>query len=281
VAQYVARFRSPVVRQVVEALMTSEMSAMGLFMMLGTRLGGNAGYPLGGALEMVRRMVDTYRGLGGTIHFESKVDEILIESGGATGVRVADAVPPADAVVAACDAYNTLKRMLGGAYAHPQLDQMLASSPLFPPLALVCFGLTQHLGIPYEIQYEFPDGLEAPGGTIYGLSLRSFDFDPAAAPEGGSSVMAMVSMPLDYWADLRAADLAAYREQKARLAAVVADAIEARLPGFRRHRRYGRVHAGHLRAVGQPLPRLLEGFLPVPAAIKTQSAPPSPGWKAW
>ncbi len=278
VAEYTTRFHDPAVRTMIEALMPSEMSAMGLFMMLGTRLGGNAGYPLGGALEMVRRMVDTYRGLGGAIHFESRVDEILVEGGTAVGVRVADIVHPADAVVAACDAYDTLKRMLKGAYPHPQLDEMLASSPLFPPLALVCFGLTQRFGIPYEIQYELPSGLEVPGGSLHGLSLRSFDFDPAAAPEGGSSVMAMLSAPLEYWADLRATDLAAYREQKARLAEAVADAIETRIPGFKAAIAVTDVSTPATFARLANLYRgSWEGFLPVPAAIKTRISPTIPG----
>ena len=278
VADYSSRFHSQALRDIIKALMPAEISAMGLFMMLGTRMAGNAGYPLGGASGVVSRMVETYRAAGGTIHFSSRVDEILVENGTATGIRVGDALHPASAVVAACDAYDTLKRMLKGAYAHPQLDEMLDSTPLFQPLALVCFGLTRRFDIPYEIQYELPGGLEVPGGTIHGLSLRSFDFDPAAAPEGGSSVMAMIAAPLDYWSDLRNSDMAAYREQKARLAEAVAKVAETRFPGFKA--------AIAVTDVSTPatfvrLANLYrgswEGFLPVPAAVKTRISPTVPG----
>ena len=80
---------------------------------------------------------------------------------------------------------------------------------------------------------ECPEGIEtSPATKAHGFQLRSFDFDPSAAPEGGSSVMVMMEVPYEYWTDLRKTDLAEYRRQKQRLADVVAGELDKRMPGF-------------------------------------------------
>ncbi len=81
-------------------------------MMLGTRLGGNAGYPIGGAYEMTRRILDRYLSLGGTVHYSARVNRILVEEGLAVGVEADGLRYRADAIIAACDAYDTIYRML-------------------------------------------------------------------------------------------------------------------------------------------------------------------------
>lgn len=270
VKEYTERFQSRTIRSLLTMLMPEDFAAISLFMMLGTRMSGNAGYPMGGALDVIRRMESKYRSLGGKIHFNTKVDEIVVENGRATGVRAKETFYPADAVIAACDAYDTLKRMLGGKYAHPQLDTMLQSCPLFSPLAVVSFGLNKKFDIPYSILYEYKNGIKtSPDTTQYNFSLRSFDFDPSAAPENGSSVMVMMEAPLDYWKDLRDKDIDEYRKQKQRLADDVADAVEKRIPGFKdaivvtdvstpaTYVRLTNVYQGSF-----------EGFAPIPDALK-------------
>ncbi len=280
VSEFCEAFQSPRVRALLCMLMPEEFSAMGLVMMLGTRMGGNAGYPMGGALDMIRRMEAKYRALGGSIRFHSRVEEIVVEGGKSTGVRSGGEFYPSDAVIAACDAYDTLKNMLGGKYAHLQIDALLSSSPLFPPLALVSFGLKRKLDIPFSIIYECPEGIEtAPGEVSYSLNMRSFDFDPAAAPQG-CSVMAMLGAPLDYWQKLRSEDAGEYKKQKQRLADAVADAADKRIPGFK--------DAIAVTDVATPATYVrlanlykasFEGFAPTPAALKTQISKRVPGVK--
>ncbi len=281
VKEYAERFQSPTLRSFLYMLMPEDFSVVALFMMLGTRMSGNAGYPMGGAWDVIRRMESKYRSLGGKIHFNTKVDEIAVENGRAAGVRAKGVLYPADAVIAACDAYDTLKRMLGGKYAHPQLDTMLQSSPLFSPLAVISFGLNRKFGIPYSVTYEYKKGIKTSPDTVeHGFSLRSFDFDPSAAPENGSSVMVMTGAPLDYWKNLRDRDIDGYKKQKQQLAQDVADAIEERIPGFKdaiavidvatpaTYARLANLYQGSF-----------EGFEPIPAALKTMIRKTVPGVK--
>ena len=233
VKDYLAGLKHDEARQLLYRLMPPEFSAMALILMLGTRMRGNAGYPMGGANEVIRRMVEKYKALGGQLRLNTRVDEIIVEKGAATGVYAKGAFHRADYVVAACDAHDALKKMLGGRYAHPQLDGLLKDGKLFDPLAIVSFGLDRRFDIPFSVSCECPEGIEtSPTTKTHGFSLRSFDFDPSAAPEGASSVMVMLDAPYAYWTNLRAADLAEYRRQKQRLADAVAQALETRMPGF-------------------------------------------------
>lgn len=271
VEEFAKTFQSNTIQSLLYILMPAEFSMVALIMMLGTRMSGNAGYPIGGALDVIKRMEAKYLSLGGKINFNSKVEEIIVENGKASGVRSNNTLYPADAVIAACDAHDILENMLGGKYKHPQLDSMLESSPLFPPLAIVSFGLSRKFEIPFSVLYECPEGIKtAPDCIQHSLSLRSFDFDSAAAPENCSSVMVMLEAPLDYWKELRESDINEYKNQKQNLADAVAEAINRRIPDFKdaivvtdvaTPATYGRL-ANLYKAS-------FEGFAPTPAALKT------------
>lgn len=283
VDEYMSLFKNPILHKLIERLMPKDFSVMALIMMLGTRMSGNAGYPLGGSLELIRRMESKYRSLGGKINFNSRVDEIVVEGGKASGIRVKGQVIPSDAVIAACDAYDTLQKMLGGKYPHPQLDGMLENAPLFAPLALVSFGLNKKFDIPYSVQYECPEGIPvAPGELSHGLHLRSFEFDPASAPEGCSSIMVMLEAPLDYWQALRVNDYEEYKRQKQLLADEVAAVLEKRIPGIKESIVITDVStpATYVRLVNL-YKASFEGFLPTIKALRTNISKTLPGVKGF
>lgn len=271
VGEYAERFESQTLKKVLFSLMAPQFAFLALVMMLATRMSGNAGYPLDGALGVVQRMQAKYLALGGKLNLSTKVDRILVENGRVTGVIAKGERHSADAVVAACDAYDTLYNMLGGSFKHKQLDEMLQTAELFSPLTVVSFGLNRRFGIPYEVQYECPKGIEtAPGFTTSSFLLSSFEFDPNAAPEGGSSIMVMIEAPLEYWVDLRKTDMVRYRAEKDTLAQRVAALLEERIPGIRNsivvtdvatpatYIRYANLYKGSW-----------EGFAPTPKVVRT------------
>ncbi len=279
IGEYVQRFKSPVVRKLITNLMPAEFVTGGLMMMMGTRMGNNAGYPLGGARDIMRRMEKTLQQAGGRLHVNASVEEILVENGSAAGVRVKGEIHRADAVIAACDMHTVLNKLLGGKYPHPQLDQMLREARLFDPLAVVSFGVKKQFGISYEEIWEC-EIRTSPETTANAFHLRSFDFDPSAAPEGKSSVMVMLDAPLGYWEELHKTDKDAYRREKQRLADDVAAAIEQHYPGFRQEIEVTDV------ATPVTYVRLTnaykgsyEGFAPIPGAMTKKIQKTVPGIK--
>ncbi len=283
VQEVVNGFKSAIIRDILLMLMPCEYSAAALFLMLGTRMYGNAGYPAGGASGVAGGMEEKYRSLGGKIRFNARVDEIIVTGGRAGGVRLNGVAYKSDGVVAACDAFYTLKKMLRGRYCHPQLDALLKSAPLFEPLAVVSFGLDRKLGIPSSMSCECPEGFEAaPGVTRHGFHLRSFDFDASAAPKEGSSVMVMFNAPLECWLRLRFENRDAYRIRKEHMAESIAAQLDARYPGFKdavaavdvatpvTFIRLANVYKGSY-----------EGFAPTPSALKMRIKKTVPGLKAF
>ena len=281
VEAYGVSFQSTAIRSLLYHLMPKEYSMTTLIMMLGTRMSGNAGYPLGGASDIIARMEAKYRSLGGKINFNSKVDEIIIENQKAQGIHSKGIFYPSDGIIAACDAYDTLKNMLRGKFKHPHLDPLLQDAPLFFSLALVSFGLDKKFEIPYAIDYQCPEGIHTSPDTItYDLSLRSFEFDPSSAPEGCSSVMAMFTAPLTYWQTLRGTDYETYKKQKQLLADEAANALDRRIPGFK--------NAIVVTDVATPATYVrlanlykgsFEGFAPTPESLKVTIRPTLPGVK--
>lgn len=271
VKDYVERFKNPTVKSVLYDLMPPQFSLMALFMMLGTRMGDNAGYPMGGAYEVINRMVNKYVSLGGKINYHSKVDEIIVEKGRVTAVKSKGNLYPAAAVVAACDMYDTLRNMLGGKYKHPQLDKMLESAELFDPVIMISLGMKKSFNLPYSQTLICNEGIKtATDHVSHHINLRSLEFDPSSAPENCSSVMVMVDSKLDYWQGLRKTDINRYRTEKQQLADRVVDFIEQRIPGFK--------DAIAITDVATPATYIRyanlykaswEGFAPTPEALKT------------
>ncbi len=271
VSQYAKSFSNQILKTILFHLMPPQYAFFSLVMMLGTRMGGNAGYPMGGAYDVIGRMEKLYKELGGKINFSSRVDKIVVEGGKANALEVKGLVHQADAIVAACDMYDVLKNMLGGKYSHRQLDILLESAELFPPLLVISFGLNKKFNLPFSQDFECPEGVKVDSEEIsHFLNLRTFEFDPASAPENCSSVMVMMNSSLDYWRDLRKNNPEIYRTRKEELANEVAVALDKRIPGFKdavevidvatpaTYIRYANLYKGSW-----------EGFAPTPSVIKS------------
>ncbi|SHI20944.1 Phytoene dehydrogenase-related protein [Sporobacter termitidis DSM 10068] len=278
---FAADFTSPRLGKLLTRMMPEEYSALAFVAMLGARMAGNGGYPMGGAAGIVGRMAEKYASLGGKLRLDAAAEEITVSGGAAQGIRSGGVFLPADGVVAACDARDTLENMLLARYGHPALGGLLKSAPLFEPLAIVSFGLDKPFGIPYALTCECPEGFNvAPGVKRYGYALRSFDFDPSAAPPGGSSVTALFEAPLGYWKKLRQDNPESYKIQKELLADLIATKIDKRYPGFRdavcivdvatpaTFTRLTNVYRGSF-----------QGIAPTPAALRTRIKKTLPGLK--
>lgn len=281
VREFISNFQNKTLKDLFLTLMPGNFSMSAFFMMLSSRMSGNAGYPMGGALDMIQRMENKYRSLGGMIHFGSKVEKINVENDKAVGIHVKGEYIPADGVIVASDAYDALHHLLDGKYKHPQLDTMLSSFPLFDPLVLVSFGLERKFGIPFSHNVELMEKIEIfPGTFINGFNLRAFDFDSSAAPVGCSSVMVMFTSPLDYWNELRKNDIESYKHQKMVMADKIADVLDSKYPGFRASIQVTDVATPatyvHLANLYKGS---FEGFLPTPDALTKTIKKTIPGIK--
>jgi phytoene desaturase len=234
VADYVSGVTEPALRKCIENLFLPEAPVYFVTMVLGMVADGQLGYIEGGSRDFVRSIEARYATLGGEVSYRATVEEILVEDDRAVGVRLADGSEHrADAVVSAADGYGTIFKMLGGRYADDKIRKRYADWPLFYPLLMVSYGVTQ----------EFPDeppfasiALEPPLNVgkkeVDAIFVRIFNYSPRFAPPGKTVIQMEFETGWDYWNDLQREDRAGYDAEKERVAAKILERLEAHYPGI-------------------------------------------------
>jgi phytoene desaturase len=179
--------------------------------------------------------------LGGKVRYGFKVDEILVDSGRAVGIRGAQGEARVDYVISAADGYDTVERLLGGRHKHADLGPSFAESnpPLkpYPSLIFISLGLARDWSmLPHSLIFalEPPLTFEAGALILKRLTIRFFSFDPTTAPAGKTAAVVMIETRNDqYWTRLRSEDPAAYAAEKQVTATKVIGALDCYIPGLK------------------------------------------------
>jgi phytoene dehydrogenase-like protein len=231
-----ARFKDPVIRGALREMWFPEFSMFFMLFTLGYLHNKDAGYPIGGSLPMSLALAKRYRDLGGKIHFDSRVEKILVENDRAVGVRLADGSEHrAGRVISAADGYATIFKMLDGKYADEKTREPFEKWPIFPPLIFVGVGVNRSFADEPQtvsgISFALRQPTEIGDAVRDRLSVHIFNQDPTLAPEGKTSLVVMLSSSHAYWKEL-AQDQAAYDEKKSQVAHTVVELLEQRFPGI-------------------------------------------------
>jgi phytoene dehydrogenase-like protein len=244
-SSFFALFKSPKLREAFEVLhahyVPEGYSPGAISMILGSMAKRSAGFPIGGSLAFARAIESKYLELGGRLHYGFRVDEIVVEADRAVGIRGTEGEVRGDYVISAADGYDTLKRMLGGRYAHPDLEASFAEEPSAhlrrgPSVILVCLGLARDCsGLAFSQSFPLHEPLVLESGalTLERLGIRLFSFDPTMAPPGKTAAVVHLDTRNDsYWTGLKGRDPAAYAAEKQTTAEKVIAALDCFIPGF-------------------------------------------------
>lgn len=237
-AEFVMRFKDPVLR---EALLEMWLPEFSLFFMLFTFAylhNGNAGYPIGGSLPMSLALAKRYTNLGGVIHYDSRVEQILVEGDKAVGVRLADGSEHrVERVISAADGHTTIFKMLDGKYVDDKTREPYEKWPIFPSLLYVGVGVNRSFADePQSVSgMSFPlrQPTEIGDAVRDRLSVQIYNQDPTLAPAGKTSLVMMMPSSYEYWQEL-SKDRAAYKEKKDQVANTVVELLDQRFPGISR-----------------------------------------------
>jgi phytoene dehydrogenase-like protein len=230
------RFKDPLIRQALKEMWFPEFSMFFMLFTLAYLHQKNAGYPLGGSMPMSRALEKRYLDLGGQIHYQSKVEKILVEDNQAVGVRLVDGNElRAERVISAADGHTTIFKMLDGKYADEQVKEPYDKWPVFPPLILVGLGINRSFeNEPKTVSgicYVLKQPVEISGEIRETLSVHLFSHDSSLAPQGKTSAVVMLNSNYKYWKEL-AEDQEAYKEKKEQIARTVVELLEQRFPGI-------------------------------------------------
>jgi phytoene dehydrogenase-like protein len=240
IGDFVARLRNPFLKKTFPLAFGSEFDSdwpmTMLIMMLGFHHSRLAGYIIGGGLPLARSIEKRYLDLGGEIHYNARVQKILVENGRAVGILLADGSEHrADWVVSAADGRTTIFDMLEGKYIDKKIADRYDNPNLFDPLVYVGLGVArQYQDLPAAMSgltYPLDRPITIAGKEERLLTVRSYSFDPTVAPEGKDVLIVQFGTNYDYWNDLYK-DQERYKAEKKRIAADVIDRLEQRFPGI-------------------------------------------------
>jgi phytoene dehydrogenase-like protein len=234
--EFADRFQDPLLRQAMVEMWFPDFSMFFILFTLAYLHNQNAGYPIGGSLPMSQALEKRYAGLGGQIHYHSKVEKVLVEDDRAVGIRLADGREVrAGRVVSAADGYTTIFKMLEGKYADEKVREPYEKWPTFPALIYVGMGIKRRFEeVPHTVSgISFPlrEPVEIGDRTYERIQAHIFNHDPTLAPEGKTSVVVMLPSSYQYWKEL-AEDEAGYEEKKAQVARIMVSLLEQRFPGI-------------------------------------------------
>ncbi|MCI5774957.1 MAG: phytoene desaturase family protein [Aerococcus sp.] len=181
-------------------------------------------YMQGGMYTMAKGLERLFKELGGTVHYHTTVDEILISDKRATGIRIGDQRIAADAVVCDADFPYAMKHLIPnetdrGKYTDRKLDKMEYSCSCL----VFYFGLDKKYdaGALHNIYFaeDFQANIDAlfkegklpedPSFYLYRPSVM----DDSMAPEGCESLYVLIPVPeLSKYDDWSEETIQAYRQ---------------------------------------------------------------------
>jgi phytoene dehydrogenase-like protein len=235
VKDFAARFQNPGLREACLAILPPDFSAISLIFMLGWMTAKNAGYIIGGSMELSLALEKRYCELGGKINYKCGVEKILVENGQAVGIRLANSTEhKADYVISAADGHSTIYEMLEGKYTDSTIDDYY-KMPLFQPLVYIGLGINRSFSDIAQLISGMAIPLDKPitigEKANRSLFVHAFNYDPSFASSGKTSLIVSFESDFSYWAELNQ-NQAAYDAEKERIAVAVVTALNKRFPGL-------------------------------------------------
>jgi len=256
-------------------------------MVFSDRHAGGINYPKGGVGVIAEKLVAGLESHGGAIRYKARVTKVLIESGQAVGVRLANGEEiRARRVVSNATRWDTFETLQESRDVQRPRSAALVDAAHTPKAETTWRRrykpspsfLSLHLGVEASV---VPEGfhchhlllddwaeMESEQGVVF-VSIPTL-LDPSLAPEGRHIVHTFTPSDIQAWTKLSPAE---YKAKKSADAARLVQRLEAILPGLGagiRHQEIGtpRTHRRFLGRMGGsygPIPALrLPGLLPMP-----------------
>jgi len=233
--EFAGRFQNVLLREAWMHFGQPEFSSVSFLMTLGWLHARNAGYVIGGSLELALNMEKRYHELGGKIAYKSGVEKILVENGRAVGIILTNGTQyKADYVISAADGHATIWEMLEGKFVDETIEKYF-KMPVVQPLVFIGLGVTRTFTDIPQMVSNLIIPIEKPimvGNKEHRcLDLRIINFDPSFAPEGKTTLEVMFQSDFTYWQEM-SQDSTRYKAEKEKIAAAVFLVLNKRFPGL-------------------------------------------------
>jgi Phytoene dehydrogenase and related proteins len=200
VGEFARRFKSPIIKALIENVTGPEYSAIALIFNLAALASGDGGYPQGGSLAMAKRMAKYFESLGGKIHYSSRVTNVSVNNGICDGVIINGEHLSADAVIVTLDTLVAIDRLFDIPINEPWVQRMRQSTK--PMLnTFICLGIEADLSdLPEAINFIPHKPLSCGGVGLLYVSIYNYAGYKGYAPDGCTAVTSIIpGDSYDYW----------------------------------------------------------------------------------
>lgn len=199
-------------------------------------MNGDIQWPVGGAYEFAKSIEQRYLALGGEIHYNSRVETILVEENRAVGVRLFDGSEyRADIVISNADGRKTIFDMLGGKYINKTVRSYCAPIADETPFAVnICLGVDRDLsGEPSSLVLLLEQQVVIANHRYDSIEAQLYGFDKSMAPIGKGVIKVELTASYSYWKKLYHDDRNKYRQEKQMAADQIIEILECHFEGIK------------------------------------------------
>jgi phytoene dehydrogenase-like protein len=234
--EYAKKFSDPFLRKAFSTIQydIEEVPVIVPIIFLSMLSVGDAGWPIRGSAALSGNIEKRYVELGGEVHYNSKVQKIIVKDNVARGVQLEDCSEHfADIVISACDGYSTIFGMLNEKYTTQTIRSYYKTYPRTQPFGLeIWYGVNRSFSSePHAMVLFLDKPIAIEGRERDRLDLEIMNFDSSLAPSGKGVVKVNFDSDYDYWKEL-SANHENYQGEKRKIADLVAERLEKRFPGF-------------------------------------------------
>lgn len=232
--EFSERFTDPLLKKAFIHGFDAEQSVIGSILQLAWGHARESAYPMGGGLYLARQLEKRYLSHGGTVHYNRRVDKVLVENGKATGLSCCDGDAfYADIVVSAADGHRTVYDMLGGKFMDREISERYqgAMEDVSPGIIFISLGINQGIApMPGRLIFPLANPLQVDRATtVNHLDITHYNYDPVSSPEGKTLITCILhTSDRQWWVDGRKNERTVYNTSKRHLAEEVINRLEER-----------------------------------------------------
>lgn len=235
ISDYSKKFTNPHLREAILNILGDmpHFCVIGLFMMLSWQHSKEAGYPIGGSLNLAKIMEKTYIKEGGTIHYNSKVNKIITKKNKVVAIELENrSIYDSDFVISTADGYTTIYKFLSGKFTNRKIDRLYSKTPLFTPLFCLSLGINRDFSNEPNISVKLlKKSMTIENKTHNKIGIKHFCFDPTLAPPGKSIIQIMYNSDYNYWKQWKD-EPEMYKEEKAKIVKELISGLDEVYPGI-------------------------------------------------
>ena len=225
---YIRRFKHKGIQALLTFLTTDKHSATWLFFSMANRARGDAGFPQGGSLPFVNRIVKTFKDAGGEIIFNQPITRVAVKDGKATGVGSESFFLSCDAVIVTADTMQ-MDYLFETPPKAQWLDEMRAKA-----LPTMCVFVS--LGIDADLTqyaknctFKLDSPLRVGRYNHLLITINNYANDPTYSPKGKAAVtLLLLGDSYDFWKNSK--DEGRYEAEKEKIAQGIIEALASQLP---------------------------------------------------